>query len=119
MSPLLLRFKGIIAQIASRFEVGWILREDRRLTDFLENVAQSDDPPCMLAARAIHFFCVENGQFNGFMPGVLAALQLLKETHGPLDASVTKQAQQDLATIMKAGCTTNILFDWAKSHFDP
>src|SRR6266404_5938307 len=55
-----------------------------------------------IARQALVYFCLEDGRFNGFMPGILAVMQFLKECGiGPADST---QAFRDLRDILE-DCT--------------
>jgi hypothetical protein len=112
-------FKAIAAQIAHRhgFAFGVFLR-DHGLQDFLVDEVTPSDGVAEIAAKALHYFCVEEDRFNGFFIGVETAVQFLNEHLGrPATEAQRAIAFRDLKNILDGGGQLAALEQWAKAHY--
>lgn len=78
------------------------IQEDGGLSDFLDNRLAPADPPGVVGAKLLEYFCLhDTGGFNGFMPGVKLAVAFLDETlNAPSDAKQRGQSLKDLESTL-------------------
>ena len=95
-----------------------IFRPHGGLRDLIDHRANDTNDPVVIAARILDFFCVENGTYNGFQPGVSLAVQFLNLTcSDPPDGYARIQALTDLKAILTGTPTVDTLEQWARSHY--
>ncbi len=85
---------------------------DKGLRDFeleLRGIALSAQD---VARQALIYFCLEEGRFNGFMPGIRAVWKFLKQCG--ISPANPVQAFQDLNDIME-DCSEEMIQKWLDS----
>lgn len=113
-------FKAIAAQVADRhgFSFGACLT-DHGLRDFLIEVAAGGDSPADMAAKALVWFCVEEGRFNGFLVGLETVLQFLAEQlGGPQNSTERVAAFKDLRSILESRPDFAAVRQWVAAHYE-
>jgi len=113
-------FKAIAAQVAHRhgFSFGLFLGE-HGLRDFLLDEVSANDRPADIAAKALRYFCVEEGRFNGFLVGLETAIQFLNEQMiRPANESQRVIAFQDLKKILDRGGELASILCWIASCYE-
>ncbi len=120
MNRHLKAFKTVAAQVAHRhgFSFGVFLGE-HGLQDFLIDEVGPTDSPADIAAKAIHYFCIEEGEFNGFFVGLETALQFLNESvRRSGDAAQRHLTFRDLKSILDSGGEIPAIREWIKAHYE-
>lgn len=112
-------FKRNAAQAANRHGINMgELIGDHGLNDFLIDEVQPGDDPAEIAAKAIFYFCVDDGRFNGFVAGVEMTIQFLGETQRvPLERQQMAVALRDLKSILDTNATAKAIRQWIDAHF--
>jgi hypothetical protein len=89
------------------------------LNDFLENVLLPTDDALVVAAKALHHFCTEDGQFNNCMFALAAILTFLKEetADSPADSMALAACQRELKALMSSNCSVDSLIEWTKRWY--
>ncbi|MGO9469875.1 MAG: hypothetical protein ACLQIB_30505 [Isosphaeraceae bacterium] len=111
-------FKRVAAQVAQRmnFKMSAFNRE-RGLGDFLLDQGANADP-IDVAGRAILYFCVDEGGYNGFEVGVMVCVTFLDEVMpSPPTGAARAQALKDLSALMKSSPTLESVKRWVESHY--
>jgi hypothetical protein len=114
------RLKQILADSASEAGVSFgRFRAEYQLDDFLDNVLLPTDDPLLAAAKALHYFCTEDGRFNGCTFAVKATMRFLEDltSDSPADDAALEQSQQDLKAVMNANCSVGSLTRWAERWY--
>ena len=89
------------------------------MQDFLIDEVAPTDSPADISAKAIHYFCIEEGQFNGFFVGLETALQFLNESvRRSGDAAQQHVAFRDLKSILDSGGEIQAIREWIKAHYE-
>jgi hypothetical protein len=113
MNAALMKFKRIVAQV--REETGLSFRS-HGLSDLLRDAG--DNPThTQLAALAAHYFCIENGRWNGSNPGLMVVLEFIAETCTSLGDS--GDASESLLRLIRTNPSYRQLHDWASGYFRP
>jgi len=81
------------------------------LSDFLIDQVTDSDTPADIAAKALQHFCIEEGEFNGFLPGVQIAVQFLTESYSDFPPH---QCLADLRAILEAGGDEGAIRQWVR-----
>lgn len=69
------------------------------------------------ASKVLWEFCIEDGSYNSFLPGVKLALGFLSRELGDLDSSEMGRAMKDLKCVLNDSPSAGSLVRWAESHF--
>jgi len=118
MTPLVRTFKRVAAQIAQRMNFKMsAFNHERGLGDFLLDQDANADA-IDLAGRAILYFCVDEGGYNGFEVGVMLCVSFLDEVMAsPPTGASRAQALKDLFALMKGPPTLEAIKRWVESHY--
>jgi hypothetical protein len=118
MNRLIAAFKRIAAQVADREQFSMrLLIGQYGLNDFLVDEADNADP-VDFGAKVLMHFCVEDGEFNGFLVGLQAALQFLNEhLDAPSSGTQMRRSLADLKRILDGQPTLRAVKQWIKSHY--
>ena len=77
-----------------------------------------EDSAQVVGAKIFDFFCLENGWFNNFVPGIKLGLGFLDATlSGPIDHDARKQSQLALKEMLEKGTDCGQLLGWVKAHY--
>lgn len=119
MNPLLRSFRDnlwLAAQKAGLKKGELQKRYD--LSSFELDEIKPSDSAQEIAAKALYYFCIEDGRFNNFTAGILAVMTFLG-THcgGPDHLNRRAQAYQDLRTIMGSGARYEAILNWVKCWY--
>lgn len=89
---------------------------NRSLSDFLD-CQSSESDLCLIATNILDYFCMEEGRFNGFMPGVRLAIGFLEKTmSGPEDQQQRQRCYADLKAVLAEG-KLEPLVQWARANY--
>jgi hypothetical protein len=118
MTPLVRTFKRVAAQIAQRMNFKMsTFNHERGLVDFLLDQAANADA-IDLAGRAILYFCVDEGGYNGFEVGVMRCVSFLDEVMpSPPTGAARARALKDLFSLMKISPEPEAIKRWVQSHY--
>ncbi len=71
-----------------------------------------------IAAKALRYFCVEDGRFNNFIVGIAAVMSFLDE-HMKGEKALNRRAivYQDLKGVLDQGGQYEAILRWVESHY--
>ena len=81
-----------------------------------DHISEADDAP-EVAAKILEAFCIEDGVFNHFYPGVRLAAEFLDAVADAPKGDGLEQAFKDLKSILETNPTRHSLRGWATSHY--
>jgi len=81
-----------------------------------DHLSEADDA-FEVAAKILKDFCVEDGAFNQFMPGVQLAMAFLDATGSAPQGPELIQAFKDLKHLLETNPTLPAIRGWAVSHY--
>jgi hypothetical protein len=111
MNQLLRRFKRLVHQAMDETD----FRPHGLAALFLD--AGPDPSPQQLAALAAHYFCTEDGYYNGSEPGMDVVLLFLVETCTSL--APTEHIKSKLKSLLEQGATVAELSNWFSGFYKP
>lgn len=86
--------------------------------DFLESCIGPSDPADIVGARIIEYFCLDDGVYNNFQPGIKIALEFLDATLGTsANRESRRQGLVDLKSLLDAGTDFDELLQWVRSNY--
>jgi hypothetical protein len=85
----------------------------RGLEDILQQAESNNWSPQEMAAQLLAICCLQEGKFNNFQAGFLAAMTFLNEQLDPPG----DQAYYDLAQILKTAGNIDAIRRWMESNF--
>src|SRR5436309_49235 len=114
MNPLLRSFKHNLWVAAERggLRKGELIKRHDVDSFELDEVKETDSA-AEIAAKALRYFCVQDGRFNNFTVGVVAVMGFLEEHFkGPDHLATQAQAYQGLREILDQGGRHEVILRW-------
>jgi hypothetical protein len=92
-------------------------RSGGSLADFLDSQRAEDDPK-QVAANIFEYFCLEDGRFNDFFPGVQLAVVFLDRTlEGPQGEQQKHRCWKDLKDVLVNSGTKPAILGWIRANY--
>jgi hypothetical protein len=82
--------------------------------DFLDQIEKTDSAT-LVGAKIIAHFCVEDGRFNGFLPGIQLAILFLNQylnKPGQMEAAL-----KDLRKLLDSSPSVEGIHQWIESYY--